>query len=243
MTAWSSALLRVHLACAFLATAAFWIAALSRKGSPSHRTAGRRFAQLVYAAAAAGGLLAIVQLVAPTLVRAPDPALSVEAAGDLAQQTKQTMWLALYVVVILVTPVQHGLAVVAAGPDPRRLRSQLHAALNLVALLSSALLLPAAVVWRQPAYALIAPIGFIVGLRNMAYAGRHAASPLEWQREHLTSQLTAGITLHTALLVFGTSRTLHWMPGGWMLWIPWLLPAIVGLAFIAALRQRSRPWF
>jgi hypothetical protein len=106
------------------------------------------------------------------------------------------------------------------------------------------LLLPAGVVWRQPAYALIAPIGFIVGLRNLSYAGRSAASPLDWQREHLTSQLTAGITLHTALLVFGTSRTLQWAPSAaWMLWIPWLLPAVVGLAFIGALRQRTRPWF
>ena len=243
MTGWSNALLRVHLACAFLATGAFWVAAFSRKGGPSHRLTGRRFAQLVYAAAVTGGVLALVQLVAPSLVRLPDPALSAEAADAIARRTAQTMWLALYVVVILVTPVQHGLAVIAAGRDPRRLRTWPHATLNLLALLSSVFLLPAAVVWRQPAYALIAPIGFIVGLRNMRYAGRTSASPLDWQREHLTSQLTAGITLHTALFVFGTSRTLQWAQSGWMLWAPWLLPAVVGLACIAALRHRTRPWY
>jgi hypothetical protein len=243
VTGWSSTLLRVHLTFAFLATAAFWIAAFARKGGRTHRKAGHRFAQLVYAAALAGGLLAVVQLIAPSLVRPPDPALSPEAADAIARRTTQTMWLALYVVVILVTPVQHGLAVIAAGPDPRRLRTWPHATLNLLALLSSVFLLPAAVVWRQNAYALVAPIGFIVGLRNMSYAGRTSASPLEWQREHLTSQLTAGIALHTALFVFGTSRTLQWVPSGWMLWIPWLLPAVVGLVVIAALRQRSTPFF
>lgn len=243
MTNWASALLRVHLACALVATVAFWIAAMSRKGGPAHRTAGRRFALLVYAAAATGGFLAIVQLVAPTLVRPADPALTADALDQLARRSSQTMWLALYVLVILVTPVQHGLAVVAAGPDPRRLRTWPHATLNLISLLSSFLMLPAAVVWRQPAYALVAPIGFIVGLRNMRYAGRSASSPLDWQREHLTSQLTAGITLHTTLFVFGTSRTLQWAQNGWMLWAPWLLPAVVGLTCIAALRQKQQPWF
>jgi hypothetical protein len=198
---------------------------------------GRRFAQLVYAAAMTGGVLAIVELIAPSLVRPPDPSLPLAAVQQIARQSRPTMWLALYVLVILVAPVQHGVATVAAGSNPRRLRSRPHALLNTLALVGSVLLLPAAVAWQHPMYLIVVPVGFIVGLRNLSYAARQSAAPLDWEREHLTSMLTAGITLHTALFVFGTSRTLGWALSGWRALLPWVLPAIAG--FVAIVWFRS----
>jgi len=241
VTGWSSALLRVHLACAVGATILFWIAACTRKGGRTHRAAGRRFAQLVYAAAATGGTLAIVEIIAPALVRPPDPRLAAEAVRELARQQRPVMWLALYVLVLLVAPVQHGIGTVAAGADPRRLRSGLHAVLNTLAIVASALWLPAAAAWQRPLYLLLAPAGFVVGLRNLSYAGRARAAPFEWEREHLTSQLTAGVVLHTALFVFGTSRTLGWSLHGWTALLPWVGPAAAGLAAIVWLRRARRP--
>jgi len=231
------------LACALAATLLFWVTALARKGAPLHRASGRRFAQFIYAASATGGLLALVELVAPALVRPADPALSAEVAQQITDQTRQTMWLALYVLLIIVAPVQHGVAAVAAGPVPRRMRSWPHATLNTLALLASLLLLPSAIVWQQSTYLVVAPLGFVIGLRNLSYAGRPSAAPIDWQREHLTSMLTAGVTLHTTLLVFGTSRTLRWVLSGWTQWVPWVGPALIGLAIIIALRRRRSPWW
>ena len=236
MTGWASALLRVHLVCAFGATAVFWLAASSVKGSPFHRGAGRWFARLIYSAAATGGLLAVATLIAPAAVRLPNPA----ATDAVARQTSQTMWLVLYVLVIIVAPVQHGLAVVAAGPQPSRLRTRLHATLCLLAMLGSVVLLPTLVVWSQATWIVVAPIGFAVGLRQLAYASRASATPAEWRREHLTSLITAGVTLHTTLLVFGSSRMLGWHLSGAAAWLPWVLPALVGLPIVVWLR-RPRP--
>lgn len=219
MTGWAPALLRLHLACAFAATLTFWVAAVSAKGGRTHRGAGRWFARFVYAAAATGGVLALAALV------------SAEPA------TRQLMWLALYVLLIIVAPVQHGLAVVAAGPQPRRLRTWPHASLSLLAMLGSVLLLPALVIWQHPTWLVVAPIGFLIGLRQLAYAARASATPAEWRREHLTSQLTSGITLHTTLLVFGTLRSLQWSLEGWQAWVPWLLPALIGVPLILWLRR------
>ena len=84
---------------------------------------------------------------------------------------------------------------------------------------------------------LIVPIGLIVGLRNMHYASRTSATPDEYRREHLTSLLTAGITLHTAFLVFGSSRSLGLHLPGMLQLLPWVLPALVGLPVIAWLRR------
>ena len=241
MTGWASALLRIHLACALGAGALFWVAAFLRKGEARHRAIGRWFARLIYTAAATGAVLAVADLAAPHLVRPPDPALSAEALRDLARRAAPTMWLALFVLLIIVAPVQHGVAAVAAGPDPRRVRSAVHATLNTLSILATFAFVPASIAWHQPVYLIVAPIGFVVGLRNLGYAARSSAAPVDWQREHLTSMLTAGITLHTALLVFGTSRTLQWALAGWMQLLPWVLPAVVGALVIAVFRRRG-PW-
>lgn len=213
-------LLRVHLACAFGAIALFWLTAFADKGGRVHRRAGRWFARLIYAAALTGGVMALIQL-----------------AADV---TQQVMWLVLYLLVVIVAPVQHGLATIAAASLPMRTRSLPHAVLNVLAILGGVALIPAAVAWQQWTFFIVAPAGFITGLRNLAYGGRRAAAPIDWEREHLTSMITAGIWVHTTLLVFATSRTLGWNLTGWRALVPWLLPAVVGLPLIVWLRHVRR---
>jgi hypothetical protein len=233
-------LLRVHLACAAGATIAFWLAAGASKGGDFHRRTGRWFSRLIYAAAVTGGALAIAQLAAPTLLRPSDPSLPVEAAHAAVRLTRQTMWLVLYALIIIVTPVQHGLAVVAAAAQPMRVRSRLHANLNVLALIGSTVLVPATVAWQQWTFLIVAPIGFIVGVRNLSYASLPFATPVSWQKEHLTSMVTAGITLHTVFLVFASSRTLGMTLPGWSALAPWTVPALIGLPIIFWLRIRWR---
>jgi hypothetical protein len=240
VTGWAHALLRVHLVFAFGATVAFWLAAVTSKGGLRHRWAGRWFRRLIYAAAATGSALALASLIAPAAVRVPNPAASVAEIAASAEQTRQLMWLTLYVVLILVAPVQHGLAVVAAAAQPARLRTGPHLTLCLLAMLGSVVLLPTVVVWQQATWLAVAPIGFVVGLRQMAYAARPSATPAEWRREHLTSLLTAGITLHTTVFVFSSARILKWPLAGWQMWLPWVLPALIGLPLILWLRKRER---
>jgi hypothetical protein len=234
-----AALLRAHLSFAAVSTVAFWLAACSPKGGRFHRAAGRWFERMIYAAALSGGILALSQLVAPAIVRPPDPSWSAETIEAQISLTRQTMWLVLYVLVTIVAPVQHGLATVAAGAQPMRIRSRAHAMWNLLAMAGSILLIPAAVAWHQWLYLTVAPAGFIVGLRNLSYAGQPFATPLAWRNEHLTSMVTAGIMLHTVMLVFASSRTLGLTLSGWAALAPWTVPALVGLPIITWLRKGS----
>jgi hypothetical protein len=235
-----AALLGVHLVCAVGATVLFWLTATARKGSERHRRTGRGFVRLIYAAAAAGGALAVAELVAPTIVRPPNPDATPAAVLAAIRQTRQTMWLVLYALVIIVAPVQHAVAVVAAAAQPLRVRSRLHAVLSLFAIAGSLMIVPAAIAWHQWMFLFLAPIGFIVGLRNLTYASQPFATPIGWQREHLTSTITAGITLHTVFLVFTLSRTLGMTLEGWRAVVPWIAPAVIGLPIIFWLRARWR---
>jgi hypothetical protein len=236
-----AALLRVHLVLAASAAVAFWLAASAPKGGRFHRAAGRRFSFLIYATAATGGVMAIAELLAPASIHPPDASLSAAAAADAIRLTRHTMWLVLYALVIIVAPVQHGLATVAAGAQPMRVRSRHHALLSLLGIAGSGLLIPAAIAWQQWTWLILTPIGFIVGLRNLSYANRPFATPGEWQREHWTSLITAGISLHTVMLIFTVSRTMRMTLTGWTALAPWTLPALIGLPIIWWLRRRWRP--
>jgi hypothetical protein len=232
-----ASLLTIHLTGAAAATIAFWIAAALRKGGRGHRAAGRWFSRLVYLTAITGAVMAVARLLGPPSLPLIDGAgqLLANAAMELE---RQTMWLVLYVLLILVAPVQHGLAVVPAGAEPRLIRSRWHITLNLVSMVASVALVPAALLWQRWHFLIVAPIGLVVGLRQIAYAARPRADRREWEREHLTSLLTAGVTLHTALFVFGTTRSLGLPATGPASWWPWLAPALIGLPIMLWLRTR-----
>lgn len=232
-----SALLVLHLFAATAATMAFWTAASIAKGGDWHRRIGRWFARAVYITAVSGAVMAVAGLVDPALMRRAEGA---EVTRDVIATERQTLYFVLYVLLIIVAPVHHGLAVVAAGATPTLARSRSHATLALASMIGSVALIPAALLWQRWHFLIVAPIGLIVGLRGLAWASRSRAAPAEWEREHLTSMLTAGITLHTALLVFGTTRSLGWSTRGLTSVWPWVVPALVGLPVILWLRAHWR---
>jgi len=213
------------IACAISATATFWAAAILRKGSRLHIGAGRWFARIVYATAATAAPLALIALVWPSLISRSGAPASV----------RHLIWLGAYLLFVIVTAAQHGIAAVAAGPLPMTMRSHRHAALNTGAIVSTVLVFPAAIIWQAWMLLFVTPVGFIVGLRNMIYGSRSSATPQQWQREHLTSLVTAGMTLHAALVVL---VLLVW-PGrfgtGW-LWIWFAVPWAVGTLICVWLR-------
>ncbi len=165
----------MHLACALGATAAFWVAGFSFKGGPRHRSAGEWFRRLIYAAAFTGGVLALAGIAVPAWGHPMQPGQTADAWADALQAHRQTMWVVLYVLLIIVAPAQHGIAVVAAGPSPARVRSRLHATLNLSCLAGTVLLLAASVTWQRWIFLTLAPIGFTIGLRNLSYASRRVS--------------------------------------------------------------------
>jgi hypothetical protein len=218
------------IACAIAATATFWAAAILRKGSRLHIGAGRWFARIVHATAATAAPLAVIALVWPSLV-------SGSAAPALV---RHLIWLGAYLLFIIVTAVQHGVAAVAAGPLPMTMRSHRHAALNTGAIVSTVLVFPVAIIWQAWMLLFVTPVGFIVGLRNMLYASRPPATPQQWQREHLTSLITAGMTLHAALVVLVLLIRPDRFGTGW-LWMWFVAPWAVGLLICGWLRAAWQP--
>jgi hypothetical protein len=221
----------VLVAWAASALAAFWAAAILRKGSHVHVAAGRSFARIVYTGAASGSAIVVIALAWPSLF---------SRAGATPASVRHLIALGAYLLLVVVTAVQHGIAAVAAGPLPMTMRSRRHAALNTGAIVSTLIVFPAAIIWHAWLLLFVTPAGFIVGLRNMRYASHRSATPQHWQREHLTSLVTAGMTLHAALVVL---VLLIWpgRPGTGWLWVWFVAPWAAGMLISIWLRAVWQP--
>jgi hypothetical protein len=216
--------LGVHLACAFGATAIFWIPLFARKGGALHVGAGRLYARLIYLTAITGFPLAISMLLAA------DDAPARHTAAFLG-----------YLIAILVMPVYHGVRVVRARASGARVAGPLHTALAVSAIAGGVLLGGAAIVWREWPFLLMSPIGPVLGVRALRYANNGDIGPrVSWREEHILSMVMSGIAVHTAMLVFGTSRTLQMTFTGAAAYVPWLLPTVIGLPLVLLRLRQER---
>ena len=220
--------LGAHLACAFGAAALFWVPLSTAKGGPLHVRAGRLYARLIYLTAITGVPLTVMML------------LSARAQADPA--TMRTAAFLGYLLTILVMPVYHGVRVVRARGGAVPVRSLLHTALALSAIVGGVLLGAAAVWWREWPFVLMSPIGPVLGVRALAYAYGEddATRRAGWREEHIVFMVMSGIAVHTAMLVFGTTRTLQMTFTGAAVYLPWLLPTLIGFPLLVLRIRRER---
>jgi hypothetical protein len=216
--------LAAHLACACGATALFWVPIFATKGGPLHIRAGRLYSRLIYLTALTGTPLALL-----LFAGAPDAA------------TRRTAIFLGYLLTILVMPVFHGVRVARAHKARTPVGSPLHTGLAVAAIVAGIALGIAAIGWRVWPYLLLSPIGPVLGIRALLYAARARRGPVRWREEHIVAMVMSGIGVHTAAFVFGSSRTMHLNLGGAAAYVPWVLPAAVGLPWLVwRIRQERR---
>ena len=232
--------LAAHLACAFGAAALFWIPLCAVKGGPLHIRAGRGYTRLIYLTALTGAPLAAL-----LYARAAEPG------------ARHTAAFLIYLLVILVMPVFHGVRVLRAAGAGTPVTSPAHTAAALAAIAAGLTLGALAIAWQEWPYLLLSPVGPVMGVRALVYARRGNSSRMNIpgstnreyssgkefpgaREEHLVSMMVSGIAVHTAMLVFGSTRTLGIKLTGVSLYVPWLLPAIIGLPALLWIVKRER---
>ena len=211
--------LAAHLLCAFGATALFWVPLFADKGGPLHIRAGLFYARLIYLTAATGAPLALL-----LFLQASEPG------------ARRTALFLTYLMIILVMPVFHGIRAIRAQRTGTPVASALHAALSGLAIAAGLVLGAFAIQWQEWPYLLVSPIGPVMGVRALLYA----RNPLRAREEHIVSMLVSGIAVHTAMLVFGSTRTLGMQLTGMSVYVPWLLPVVVGLPLLLWRVRRER---
>ncbi|HEX2452673.1 MAG TPA: hypothetical protein VHI99_03180 [Vicinamibacterales bacterium] len=223
------ATLLVHILAGLVGLAAFWTPALSRKGGTLHMRAGKGFFVATCVIASTGLMMAAMLLIAPLTIRPPRGPVAPAVAAKIATEIRMIVPFLVYLVLITFTPVYHGVRVLATRRAPDRLRTPFHTTANAATIAMSATLIGLAVFLRQPVFAAMSPIGFLIGVGQLQFARRPYPTPMAWWYEHMSSMIGGGIAFHTAFLVLGAGRLIGLRFDGAVAVIPWILPTLIGI--------------
>ena len=206
-------LLPIHIAAGFAALVLFWVPALTKKGSPPHRAAGRWYVAAMTFITVTGFLLAGLFL-----------------AGG---RTQAGLFL-LFLGVLTGTSLWNGWRVLRVKKDAAAYASGLHLPVALANVIGGTVLIGYGIAMKLPLFYAFGPVGLIIGGNMLAYSLRRNDDPKFWLYEHFTGMIGSGIASHVAFLAFGGRQLFGWGQSGYGLWL-WITPVVVGTVAITLL--------
>lgn len=202
------ALLFAHVAGGAVALVSFWVPALTRKGSPVHRKAGRIYVRGMSVVLATSLPLSLVSFV----------------RGN---------WLAgtflLYLFVITGTALYTGLRALKSKGGPGHYITPTYVALAWATLLGGAAVLLIGLHTKTWLLAGFSLIGLTAGPQALAFMRNPPDDPRYWWYEHFGGMIGTGIAAHVAFLNFGAQRVIPGFSlGDWGM-LAWFAPVVIGV--------------
>ncbi len=234
----------LHIAVGSIGTAVFWVAALSKKGGPLHRKAGKLFVWSAY-------VIAATALVSCTWGLVHTKSFVEGATLSSPQLAQFRLFISLLGVLAFVTCASAilGMRVLWHKNVPDKVLSRPLAVIYWLQGTSSLGLLALGIGYLSTGF--LHPLTYaatvlgIVFTLNAIGEYRYAKSPPSaakaWLAKHIACMLGCGIAFHTALLLAGARRLLEGLLPGALAIAPWILPTIIGMIAITVLTNRYAP--
>lgn len=175
----------VHIACGIVALATYWMAALSKKGSPLHKGAGKAY------------LLGMVGIVLTSVVL---------AASAFANGKPVAGTFLAYLVVITASAMWLGWTAIRRKRDQSRFRDRGYLALALLNVISGGMVFAFGLHVGDALLMGFCWIGIIIGTQMLWRAWRPLDEAKWWLREHIGAMLGCGVATHVAFLSIGLNR-------------------------------------
>lgn len=219
----------LHVLAGAIGLVAFWAPIVSRKGGPTHRRWGNVAARALMVAGGLAILMALLSLYGPEqrLPMIKDRALFAGLFG----------WMMLYLGLLTISFADYGLLVARYRASRTALRGVRHQAL-FGAVVAAAITCGAhGFVLGQPLMMLVAAIGLIAVVTQLAYIWRPKVTPRAYVQQHFRSLLGMGISAYTAFLSVGLIRL---VPDHVFNPAIWAVPSLVGVALILRYTLQTR---
>ena len=216
-------LLSLHGLLGLLALATFWIAGLSRKGSPLHRRAGKYY------------LLAMVALLVPALPLAIRILVLKSAVGGI---------FLLYLWLITTTSVWTSWRAIRDKRDWARFVGPVYRGLAGLNIAGGAFVLGMGLFFaRQSQLIFIAfsMVGLLGGYGMLRFTRQAPTQPRWWLEEHLGAMIANGVATHIAFLSIGLPKLLPMLAGPVLQNIAWLLPLAAAVVARTYLGRKFLP--
>ena len=208
---WYSNTALIHAGIGTAALSTFWIAGMSKKGSPVHKLAGR-----IYLLAMTGIIMSAVPMAISMLLNKK------YASGAFF----------LYLVVITATSVWRSWRAIRDKRDWAKYTGGVYKSfmlLNIVSAISIvlvALLLPNNI---QIILMAFSSIGIIGGVSMFRFSRTSPQEPRWWMHEHLSAMIGNGVATHIAFLSIGLPKLLPMLSGPVLQNMAWLGPLTLSI--------------
>lgn len=212
------ALLGIHVAAGAAALVLFWVPALTKKGGPTHRRAGRWYTGAMAFITVTGCVLASLFLISGRW----QPGLFLLFLGLI---TGTSLW--------------NGWRVLRVKKDPGGYTTRLHLAVSLLNIVGGTAMIVFGIGVQRPLFYAFGPVGWLIGGGMLALSRRRPGDPKYWLYQHFTGMIGSGIAAHVAFLAFGGRQLFDWGPSGYGLAL-WIAPVVIGTVAITALNIRYR---
>jgi hypothetical protein len=199
----------IHLALGATALLSYWVAALAKKGSASHKLAGK-----VY-------LLVMIGVLIPAIP------LSLRI---LLEKSSVFGWFLLYLLLITGTVMWQGWFASRYKRDFARYTNRTFHWLAWSNIGAGAAILVLGAIKMQPILLGFSLVGILLGRGMVRLARSGPEHPRWWMQEHLGAMLGCGVATHIAFLQIGLPRLLPTLAGPTMQTTAWLGPLAVALA-------------
>lgn len=215
-------LLFAHLAGGAVALIAFWVPALTKKGSPIHRRGGRTYVR---------GMSVVMATSLPL------------SAASFVEGNWVAGTFLLYLFVITATALYTGTRALKSKSGPGQLITPVYVALGWTTLIGGIVVLVLGLATRTWLLVGFSAIGLTAGPAQLAFIRKPPTDPRYWWYEHFGGMIGSGIAAHVAFLAFGARRLIPGYDlGSWGM-LAWFVPVIVGVVSIDRLTAHYRKKF
>jgi hypothetical protein len=211
----------IHIAAGAVGLITFWLPVIGRKGSDSHKRWGRVFSRCIMTA----GLCAI----AMSLLSLGWPLETHPKMTDAVMVRGLFGWMMLYLAVLTVSLVWHGLKAVELKAAHGEHRQLFPIALQIAVIIAALNCAIRGYLIGQPIMMGIATIGIASAVTNLWFIFTPEPWRLQYLIEHFKALVGAGISVYTAFFAFGAVR-LH--PQSAFDPLLWATPCTIGLSII-----------
>ena len=220
---WYSNTALLHAAVGTAALVTFWIAGMTKKGSPLHKTTGK-----IYLLAMVGILLSAFPM-----------------ATYIAIYKSQVIGgFLLYLLILTMTSVWNGWRSIRDKRDWKRYTGPIFKALMMLNLLSGLAIAAIGLFLAEQMQMVITSfslIGIITAINMYRFQREAPTDPRWWMREHLTAMVGNGVATHIAFLQIGLPKILPMISGPVMVNVAWIGPLLVAVVAGSYLTRKYAP--
>jgi hypothetical protein len=211
----------VHIIAGGIGLVTFWLPVIGRKGADAHKRWGKVFARCIMAAGLCAIGMSVISLGWPleTHPKMTDPVLVRGLFG----------WMMLYLAILTVSLVWHGLKSVELKADHLTHRRPFPVLLQIAVIVAAVNCAVRGALIGQPIMIGIATIGIASAATNLWFIATPEPWRLQYLIEHFKALVGAGISVYTAFFAFGAVR-LH--PKSAFDPLLWATPCTIGLSII-----------